>query len=408
MEYHVIGAGGSWPNRVAAAGSKISMWLATVGIVGVAAVEAAAAPSFFVLPPVEGYAQSAVGALAGNGNVVVGTSSNEPSTTAATKWEVATPSAPSRLPQLSAGVPDKADAVSADGSAILGTAVSAGRPRAVLWTNTGVQQVPLSSEASPSTSTYGLGLSRDGSVAVGSEFQRNGAFFAFRSTGGTTQLLKGDLGPSYTVPFAISGDAKTIIGDQTYPLSTLIWRVQSDSTISSQIITLPSVQHGLRSLSVDGSIAGGYGPKPFYIMNFENCPSVCNPLEVPFDPSLSISSGVLSVISLSNDAFLGDITVSNERRAWIWIRTEPHAQLLTDYLTSKGLGDQIAGWKLTGVVGISDDGLVLAGNGIDPDGQARGWVVRLDPATPVPEPGTLAVVLMGLLGLAAARVNRLA
>lgn len=87
----MIETGGSWPNRVAAAGSKISMWLGTLGIVGVAAVKAAAAPSFFVLPPVGGSAQCAVGALAGNGNVVVGTSSNEPSTTAATKWEVATP-----------------------------------------------------------------------------------------------------------------------------------------------------------------------------------------------------------------------------------------------------------------------------------------------------------------------------
>ena len=237
--------------------------------------------------------------------MVVGTSSNEPSTTAATKWEVATPSAPSRLPQLSAGV-HTAHAVSADGSAILGTAFPAGPARAVLWTNTGVQQVPLSFEASPypnSTSTYSLGLSRDGSVAVGFELQGNGAYFAFRSTGGTTQLLKGDLGHSYTVPFAISGDAKTIIGGQTDPLSTLIWRVQSDSTISYQIIALSSVQLQLRSLSVDGSIAGGYGPKPFYIMNFENCPSVCNPLDVPFDPSLSISNGILSVISLSNDVF---------------------------------------------------------------------------------------------------------
>ncbi len=114
------------------------------------------------------------------------------------------------------------------------------------------------------------------------------------------------------------------------------------------------------------------------------------------------------MISLSNDIFLGSVQVSGESHAWIWVRSEPTAQLLTAYLSSKGLGGEIAGWKLTSVVGISDDGLVLAGSGYDPEGKLRGWVVRLDPPTPVPEPATVAIVLIGLIGLAAARVHRLA
>ena len=147
MEDHKTGAGRSRPHRVAAARLKISMWLAALGMVSVAAVDAAAAPSFFVLQPVDGYTQSTVAALAGNGQVVVGASSKELVATAATKWEVANPSAPFRLPELSAGVRDTANAVSADGSVILGTAFpQAGGSKAVLWTNTGVQVVPPSSE----------------------------------------------------------------------------------------------------------------------------------------------------------------------------------------------------------------------------------------------------------------------
>ena len=411
MEDHKTGAGRSRPHRVAAARLKISMWLAALGMVSVAAVDAAAAPSFFVLQPVDGYTQSTVAALAGNGQVVVGASSKELVATAATKWEVANPSAPFRLPELSAGVSDRANAVSADGSVILGTAFPPGSAsRAVLWTNTGVQPVPLSSEVSDSPNsvfTYAHKLSRDGTVAVGWELQGNGAYFGFRSTGGTTQPLKGAPGQNYTLAAAISGDATTIIGGQTDPLSGVVWRAQSDSSISSQTINLSPGQ-SLRSLSADGSIAGGFGSTPFYIPDFQNCPSSCTTVDVPFDSSFLFSNGALQVISLSNDIFLGSVQISGESHAWIWVRSEPTAQLLTAYLTSKGLGGEIAGWKLTSVVGISDDGLVLAGSGYDPKGKLRGWVVRLDPPTPVPEPATVAIVLIGLIGLAAARVHRLA
>ncbi len=254
---------------------------------------------------------------------------------------------------------------------------------------------------------YGLKLSRDGTVAVGWEFQGNGAYYGFRSTGGTTQLLKGEPGQNYTLPAAISGDATTIIGGQTDPLSGVVWRAQSDSSISSQTINLSPGQ-SLRSLSADGSIAGGFGSTPFYISDFQNCPPSCTTVNVPFDSNLLFSNGALQVISLSNDIFLGSVQISGESHAWIWVRSEPTAQLLTAYLTSKGLGGEIEGWKLTSVVGISDDGLVLAGNGYDPEGKLRGWVVRLDPPTPVPEPATFAIVLFGLLALAAARAHRLA
>jgi hypothetical protein len=66
-------------------------------------------------------------------------------------------------------------------------------------------------------------------------------------------------------------------------------------------------------------------------------------------------------------------------------------------------GMDLTGWQLTSAVDISDDGLVIAGNGINPLGQQEGWVVRLEA---IPEPATLALFLLGACGIGIAR-NRL-
>jgi hypothetical protein len=44
-----------------------------------------------------------------------------------------------------------------------------------------------------------------------------------------------------------------------------------------------------------------------------------------------------------------------------------------------GLGEDLAGWRLTDAAGISDDGLTIAGNGVNPQGNDEGWVVKLAP-----------------------------
>jgi hypothetical protein len=51
---------------------------------------------------------------------------------------------------------------------------------------------------------------------------------------------------------------------------------------------------------------------------------------------------------------------------------------------------------LTSAVDISDDGLVIAGNGINPLGQSEGWVVRLEA---IPEPATFVLFVVGACGI---------
>ena len=51
-----------------------------------------------------------------------------------------------------------------------------------------------------------------------------------------------------------------------------------------------------------------------------------------------------------------------------------------------GLGSSLAGWTLTEATAITPDGKTIVGNGIDPQGQQEGWIVKLD--TPPPPPPT--------------------
>ena len=49
---------------------------------------------------------------------------------------------------------------------------------------------------------------------------------------------------------------------------------------------------------------------------------------------------------------------------------------LSDILLSHYNMD-LGGWVLTQAIGISDDGLTVAGNGINPEGNEEGWIVTL-------------------------------
>jgi hypothetical protein len=73
---------------------------------------------------------------------------------------------------------------------------------------------------------------------------------------------------------------------------------------------------------------------------------------------------------------------------------------LQDLLVSDfALGGQLVGWQLLTATGISDDGLSIAGNGLNPNGDGEAWLVRLDHPLSTPEPPTT-----GLLALATAAI----
>jgi probable HAF family extracellular repeat protein len=119
------------------------------------------------------------------------------------------------------------------------------------------------------------------------------------------------------------------------------------------------------------------------------------------DGSIVVGQSIVERILTPNpNGGLGPI-VSDQYAAFIWDAQRGMRNLQSVLETDYGM--DLTGWQLTSAVDISDDGLVIAGNGINPLGQHEGWVVRLEA---IPEPGTLALFVLGACGILVWRKRR--
>jgi hypothetical protein len=117
-------------------------------------------------------------------------------------------------------------------------------------------------------------------------------------------------------------------------------------------------------------------------------------------PSAASNSGIIVGTSLLSREIAGYYDFTNQPyyndtfAAFIWDEVNGIRNLKT--VLEQDYGIDLTGWKLTSAVGISDDGLTIAGNGINPLGQQEGWVVRLQA---VPEPSAIMLIAIGLSSL---------
>ena len=98
------------------------------------------------------------------------------------------------------------------------------------------------------------------------------------------------------------------------------------------------------------------------------------------------------IVSDDGSAIVGGI----DNRPFMW-RKELGTRFVDEMLANEfGMAEELEGWKLIGIR-MSDDGSVIAGDAINPDGIREPWLVRL---SPVPEPNTSMLLLVAAAGLA--------
>jgi probable HAF family extracellular repeat protein len=269
-----------------------------------------------------------------NGEGVVGESSSE-----AFRWTEA--GEMQGLGFLSGMVYSAATDISADGSSVVGTSYGNGatldRPlEAFRWTD-GVGMVGLGTLLGD-TRSGARGISADGSVVVGSSSELgNNLWEAFRWTEGVGMVGLGTIpGDTRSQAYGVSADGSLVIGysySDDPSFEAFSW------TEGSGMVGLGTLPGDTRSIafgaSADGSVVVGHSEG---------------------------SSG-------GEEAFVWDETHGMRR--------------VEDVLTAAGL--DMTGWRLRYAKGVSDDGNVIAGWGVNPSGGEEAWMARLEPVPGDPD-----------------------
>jgi len=274
-----------------------------------------------------------------DGSVIVGTgqtTAGGDAVTRAARWEGT--GAPEDLGTLRGTLGwSAARGVSADGLVVVGSAENPARAEeAFRWTRArGLEGLGALPGASSSVAE---GVSGDGSVVVGLSSNR-----AFRWTAETgIQLIPPQPNASFTrAARAVSPDGLSIVG-------------------YSDLFTIPGGREAFLT-TPGGTIGLGWLPYGG---------------TAPFSEALGVSGDGRVVVGYSSNI------------AFIWDAQRGMRRLSDALLADHGLN--VAGWSLGRATSISADGMVIAGNGLDPQGRQTGWVVVL------PAPGVSVLLLAGL------------
>lgn len=284
--------------------------------------------------------------------------------------------------------------VSADGSVIIGYVGA--MQQAFRWTATN-QMTYLEG------ATIATDVSSDGTIIVGEVGQQASVWS--ETNGGWTDL--GNISNNnilFEENLRISGDGSIIVGTSWSTDSPDPPFVSGETYIEAFHWDAQSGMQGLgfapgdefsraRGVNPDGSVIVGstshivdspyYGPVADSVMRWTLNDGMQNL------GSLEGGATISAALDVSAD---GSIIVGiSANMAFIW--TEDKGIQNLQNILSQDYGLNLDGWTLTSATAISDDGLTIVGNGINPDGFGEAWVAA------IPEPVGVVLLAVGFLGL---------
>jgi len=309
--------------------------------------------------------------------------------------------------------------VSGDGAVAVGMSKSSNGKEAFRWAN-GVM-TPLGSLPGGTFLSVAWGVSADGSVVVGASSASGPHIEAFRWSNGAMVGL-GDLpgGEFLSVAEATSADGSVVVGRGTPGASVLdnegfLWAngvmtslgdlpgksfysaAQGVSGDGSVVVGYSESANGYEAcrwanglmsglgdlpggdfystaedVSADGSVIVGYSKSGngYEAFRLEN--GMMAPLgDLPGGDFYSLAQDV----SADGSLVVGYSKTANGKEAFLWTAGTGMRNLRDVLVNDYGL--DLTGWTLTQATGVSDDGMTIVGEGLNPSGDEEGWIARI-------------------------------
>ncbi|MFO1518788.1 MAG: PEP-CTERM sorting domain-containing protein [bacterium] len=330
--------------------------------------------AFLGLGTLDGDASSQAFGISSDGRVVVGASFDAQGTPHAFRWDI-------DAGMLGIGTPPDnvgsfASATNADGSVVAGSGTFFDVLTAFRWTKeTGIVLLTPKNSTGFSANTVS-GVSGDGSVIVGGGgggFQPN----AYRWTAATGAQSLGTLGgTSSSADGGVSADGNVISGGST-TASGAVAPFRWTSAGMTELPVLPSCVGGEAfGVSGDGRVTVGgcvFGDQS-YLATSWNSQGVTALGKLPNQPvnfARAVSGDGSVITGHSSDCAKGCPNV-----AFLW-DAKNGMRLLQDVLIGAGLGKDLQGWTLREAFGVSADGHVIVGFGVNPDGNDEAYIAIL-------------------------------
>jgi uncharacterized membrane protein len=291
---------------------------------------------------------------------------------------------------LPSGTFSIAKAVTPNSEMIVGVSDGNWGMRAVRWTpQNGIESI---GEPPPAWDTVSAGgVSANGKVIVGQIGVPGVRFrgFVWSTEDGFEVLDEPNSSSSFLQASAVSADGRLVVGVGRYHNvgQPVAW---TKETGIFGLGLLPDAVYGTASaMTGDGSVVVGnciYSltpPLPEEAFRW----TAARGMEALGDLPGGMLHSYAADVSADGSIIVGAGNTDLGDEAFIWDAGHGMRNLRDVLVHDFGL--DLTGWRLSGGAAISDDGLTIAGNGVNPDGYQEGWVVYL------PEP--TAMVLLALV-----------
>lgn len=251
------------------------------------------------------------------------------------------------------------------GGVVVGAAVYATGPEACRWTED--NRTDRLGKLTGQGDSVALAASEDGSVVIG--YSGNKAFH-WTATAGMVELGPFPAGTRQSRATGVSEDGSVVVG------SFVTANQQQEAFRWTEAIGVSPLERlqqyrdaSANAVSADGRVIVGVSGDVACMWTESGGPT-------PLDDSRHAVSAALAV-SADGSVIAGFQRVGEGIRAAVWDAKHGFRPVHTVLANDLRLAESLAGWTLSIATGISADGRVVVGSGINPKGRREAWMARL-------------------------------